>query len=511
MAPNSSRFAYGFLIAALLILSNQRTDASAADAPHRWIRDFDAAQKLAADNDQDLLIIFTGHGWCQPCEIFDRKVVQRPEFIDGVAADFICVEFDMNFGETEAEQEREKLFRSLQKKYLAEGVPTLLLVDAAGQPYCVIVGPDPSGGPQPIVEKIRAAQAAQAERERRLADADGLKGTERAVALHDALLCLAPYLEPHDNGQDPLLEFYGAEIEQLSQLLPENSPIREFYRERETLRASKQREQEIYAKINEFWETQDYDNAIEFVTTALDEETNADLRSHLEMQRVSFLVSAKKHEETLQHIAKLLEAEDVSDGNRASLVSSELHSLTALNKTDEALATLNAHLESAAKQPKLRQELLYEKASWFDRRNQRPEASAAWSAYREESAPNTFDRLTGSAFLARSLQKENKHREAIALFEEILTALELAERGEIELNWPWSYRTRGNTLLSVAESQLALGNENEARKRLDEAAENAEELAASPTNGEREDAESMKKREQDLRARLVELERRGSE
>lgn len=510
MASNLLRCLHGFVIAATLILSMLRIDAFAAETVDRWIRDFDAAQKLAADNDQDLLIIFTGHGWCQPCEIFDRKVVQQPEFIAGVAADFVCVEFDMNFGETEAEQEREKLFRSLQKKYLAEGVPTLLLADAAGQPYCAMVGPDPAEGPQPIVEKIRAAHAAQAERERRLAAASRLQGTEFAVALHDALLCLAPHLEPHDNGQDPLLEFYSAEIEQLSKLLPESSLIREFYRNRESQRAAKLREREIYAKIGEFKESQNYEDAVEFITAALIEETDYDRCWYLELERISFLTAASKHDETLQHIARLLNEHDVSDGSRLSLTQAELQSLTALNRTDEALARLDARIQAVEKQSKLRRNLLYQKASWFDRLDQRSEASAAWSAYRDEAAPNTFDRLTGSAFLARSLQKENKHREAVDLFEEILSALELAERGEIELNWPWSYRTRGNTLLSIAESQLALGDENATRKRLDEAAANAEELAASPTNGERENADRMKKREQDLRARLAELEQRAS-
>jgi thioredoxin-related protein len=504
------RCVHAFLIAATLLLSVLRIDAFAAGTSDRWIRDFDAAQKLAADHDQDLLIIFTGRGWCQPCEIFDRKVVQQHEFIAGVDPDFVCVEFDMNFGETEAEQAREKLFRSLQKKYMAEGVPTLLLADAAGQPYCELVGPDPAEGPQPIVEKIRAAHAAHMERERRLAVASGLQGTELAAAQHDALLCLAPHLEPHDNGQDPLLEFYGAEIEQLSKLLPDSSPIREFYRDRESQRAAKLHEREAFAKLNEFRKSQDNENAVEFIAAALIEETSADHRWYLEMARISFLAAASKHEEALQHIARLLKVDDVSDGIRLELAQEELWSLTALNRTDEGLARLDAHIQAAKQQSMLRRELLYQKARWFDGRDQRPEASAAWRVYREESAPNTYHRLTGSAYLARSLQKENKHREAIALFEEILASLLLAEQGKIELNWPWSYQRRGFTLLSIAESQLALGDENAARKRLDEAAAHAEELAASPTNGEREYADGMKKREQELRARLAELELRES-
>lgn len=490
---------------------NASQSAAAAEIEQRWERDLAVAQRIAKENDQNLLIIFTGHGWCQPCEIFDRKVVQQPEFTAGVAKDFICVEFDMNFGETEAEQEREKLFRSLQKKYLAEGVPTLILADAAGHPYCFFFGSHDAGGPRPVVERIHAAQAAHQEYMRGLTAASGLDGAERAAALHEALLCLAPYLEPHSNGQDPMLEFYGAEIEQLSKLLPESSPIRDFYSKRESLRASKLRERAVYARMSEFRKTQDYESAVEFIAATLREETNAARRWDLEHQRISFLHTAKKHDEALQHIVRLLEADDASDGNRSWLVQAELYSLTALGKTDEALTRLNAHLEAAANRPKLRQEFLYRKASWFDEHDQRREASAAWSTYREEFAPNTFDRLTGSAALARSLQKENKHREAIALFEEILAALQLAEQGKIELNWPWSFRKRGFMQLGIAESQLALGDETVARQRLDEAAANAEELAASPLYGEREDAESIKKREQELRAQLAELKKQVRE
>ena len=114
-------------------------------------------------------------------------------------------------------------------------------------------------------------------------------------------------------------------------------------------------------------------------------------------------------------------------------------------------------------------------------------------------------------FLGRSLQKENKHRESIALFEEYLAALTLAEQGKIELDWPMSYRRRGFPLLSIAESQLALGDEAAARQRLDEVAANVAELAASPLNGEHETAESMRKQEQDLRTRLAEAEQQVSE
>lgn len=168
-----------------------------------WVRDMKVAKAQAAAKGQDLLIIFTGRGWCQPCEIFDRRVVKQQEFADGVAPHYVCVELDMNFGETDEELEREKVFRKLQQEYIAIGVPSLLLADVHGQPYCMIVGPSANDGPKPIVAQILAARAANAERLRRLQDARQLSGAALAAAQHEALLRIVPFLEPHWQGDDP--------------------------------------------------------------------------------------------------------------------------------------------------------------------------------------------------------------------------------------------------------------------------------------------------------------------
>lgn len=192
----------------------------------------------------------------------------------------------------------------------------------------------------------------------------------------------------------------------------------------------------------------------------------------------------------------------LSDRDLAPLCRCELQSLIALGEAIEGASRMNAHIAAAEGRPKLQLELRYQFANCLEYQpDMRPEASAAWAAYRNETAPNTYDRLTGSAFLARSLQKEGKHREAVTLFQEILTALELSRRGEIELKWPWEYRRRGNTALDMAASLIELGEQAEADRQIADAEAAAEELAASPTNGEREDAARLQERLSALRNR----------
>lgn len=467
-----------------------------------WIRDMEVAQKLAAERGQELLIIFTGRGWCQPCELFDLAVVRQQEFADGVASHYVCVEFDMNFGETDEELQREKVFRKLQQEYLATGVPSVLLTDASGAPYFMVVGPVASEGPKPIVAQILAARSANAERLRRLQDAVQLSGADLAAAQHEALLQIVPFLQPHSRGDDPLLTFYDDEIQQIKKATPADSPIVEFYRAREQARDAKLREHGIYDELHKLLRENDHQKILDYVTATLAEETDDQRRCYFELTRVQTLAEAGKHQEALQHIARLLADETLSDQNFASLCRCELASLAAIGEAPEGAARMNAHIAAAEERPKLQLELRYQFANCLEYQpDMRPEASSAWAAYRDATAPNTFDRLTGAAFLGRSLKKEGNHREAVAMFAEIRTALELSHKGEIELKWPWEYERRGFITLAMAESLIELGDQEAADKLIAEVETLAKELALSPTNGEREDAARLQEKLKAIRER----------
>src|SRR4051812_41918005 len=79
-----------------------------------WIRDFKAGQRTASKQNKDLLVVFTGHGWCANCEILDRQVFRKSEFVQKAANSFVFVELDFTFGDSLEERQREETYRDLQ-------------------------------------------------------------------------------------------------------------------------------------------------------------------------------------------------------------------------------------------------------------------------------------------------------------------------------------------------------------------------------------------------------------
>ena len=106
---------------------------SNAEGPE-WIRDVDQGKKQAQAEGKDLFLLFTGHGWCAICEVLDREVFQKDEFVQAASADYVLVELEFNFGDSPEEREREKEYRGLQRRYLVRGFPTIVLADPNGAP-----------------------------------------------------------------------------------------------------------------------------------------------------------------------------------------------------------------------------------------------------------------------------------------------------------------------------------------------------------------------------------------
>src|SRR3954468_15506718 len=78
------------LVLALAILP---VTAAADEPANKWLRRIDEAQRIAATNNKDLLINFTGSEWCAHCIELEREVLSKQEF--AVAEnDFVLVELD---------------------------------------------------------------------------------------------------------------------------------------------------------------------------------------------------------------------------------------------------------------------------------------------------------------------------------------------------------------------------------------------------------------------------------
>jgi hypothetical protein len=85
-----------------------------------WTSDHDKAKTNARDSAKDLVIVFTGRGWCYQCDLLDREVFQQAAFVKAAGKDYILVELDFTFGDPKADKDRQVRYRKFQEKYLVQ-------------------------------------------------------------------------------------------------------------------------------------------------------------------------------------------------------------------------------------------------------------------------------------------------------------------------------------------------------------------------------------------------------
>ena len=117
----------------VLVAMAARLEAQ-GEASTPWLRDLDRGMAEADRSGRDVLILFTGLGWCAPCVVMHREVFEKPEFVTVASPDFVLVELDFTFGDTPEERHREASYRRLQDRYLVQAFPTLVLTDVRGTP-----------------------------------------------------------------------------------------------------------------------------------------------------------------------------------------------------------------------------------------------------------------------------------------------------------------------------------------------------------------------------------------
>jgi len=101
-------------------------------ASEGWLTDLDAAKKQAAAEKKDILIDFTGSDWCGWCIKLDKEVFSTPEF--KAQKNFVLVSLDFP-RKKEIPADAKAKNNALMKKWGVRGFPTIILTNAAGDPY----------------------------------------------------------------------------------------------------------------------------------------------------------------------------------------------------------------------------------------------------------------------------------------------------------------------------------------------------------------------------------------
>jgi len=138
----------------------------------------------AADQEKDIIFLFTGSDWCPPCMKLEEEVLSEKDFLFEVSKDYVLVKLDF----PKSTIQREELVRQNKeygKKFGVEGYPTLVLTDNQLKPFA-FAGYE-SGGFKNYLALLENARVLRVERDKNLKEAEGKKGAERAKLLDLAI------------------------------------------------------------------------------------------------------------------------------------------------------------------------------------------------------------------------------------------------------------------------------------------------------------------------------------
>ncbi len=459
-----------------------------------WIRDLEQGQAEAARTERDLLVVFTGHGWCFPCQKLDQEVFRERSFVEALQEDFVFVELDFTFGDSEEEQQREQALRALAKSYLVHGYPTVVLADAQGTPYAFTTGYDIGTGPQPLLVSIREAEKGRKAYARFKAQAGKAEGADRLALLDQALSSVAPHLEGIEMRQDdPLLVFYAEDLNAiLADEGPEAAGLKSRYVARKAARdAWLQRESVLQTVSNEVRRLRREDNlpaAIELVQRHLEEMTDEELSRRLEGTLRTLQEWSDQHQEALATTRRMLATYSLSPEQRESLLDRIDYNFTQLKRLDDFQAHIDSRLEAAGDDAAARFRLLSHKAQLSLNFGDTKVSIPAWREFRAVTEEGTDDWYDATAILARLLMKKENFEEAKPLIMEFLRVDPSGAEGYVYED--------------AAQCFIGLRDFPSANKMLAKVEAVAARLRETGREGDRQNAEYMERRVREMRAEI---------
>ncbi len=137
------------LMSLLLFTASVALNAAPSDGRSgriKWLTNYDEATQLASKSSKPIILFFTGSDWCSWCIKLEDEVLNTPEFADAVGDKFYFVKLDFPLNR-QLPQDITSQNKRLQKQFMINGFPTLVLLDAQ-QRQIGTAGYRPGGGKQ---------------------------------------------------------------------------------------------------------------------------------------------------------------------------------------------------------------------------------------------------------------------------------------------------------------------------------------------------------------------------
>jgi serine/threonine-protein kinase len=175
-----------------------------------WLTELSEAKRRAAAQGKDLFIYFSGSDWCPWCRLFKTTVLDKPAFARYAPRHFVTVQLDDPRGT--AQPPNSAVRQALERKWLVDGVPVVVLADARGRAYARIDNSASDESRRTYTDNLERLRQSRATRDLRLLSASSAVGVERARRLDGAMSALET-LRPN-----VLMADYGDVVSQILEL-----------------------------------------------------------------------------------------------------------------------------------------------------------------------------------------------------------------------------------------------------------------------------------------------------
>ncbi len=444
------------LLAFVLVVSLVPVGGAAAEM--QWVGKLEEAKRLASEKDLDLYILLTGQGYCFHCELLKQEILAKDEFQQWASRRFILVRLE-----------------SHDPDLLAPSVPTVILAGADGLPYGFLTGYASGTTVAKYLQSLERLLQVRDRRDEHLEKASMLSGKERAEALDRALAVVGPALgslsERHD---DPLLAFYGPQVEEITRLSGPDHALTKKYLARKSRRLEKRDSSNLISELNQLQRNCDHEGVQRFVDANLNENVDDETRFTLEFALQLVMEDKGEHEAALDNARRLLGTGKYSDRKRNALLDREMFNLFRLGRIDEMLDHFQRRIDLAKDDPSTKRRLLLIRSSQMMLQDPPDRTIALNREFRREVEPGTEYWFQASAFLAAALMRNEQFKDALSVLNEMLelrqdvTTIVQIARCQVELDQPDAARSK----LEQAKGQLEKLREGDAmQRRMAEAAQ----------------------------------------
>lgn len=179
-----------------------------ADGSQHWTVHFQDAKKMAAEQDRDIFMFFTGSDWCPRCKALNKNVFSKGVFLKEATKNYILLKLDFPNDKSIQTAGEISQFTKLKTEYKLIGFPTVFLTDSQGKPYARMLGYADATA-EVYARQLAKHSAIRKQRDEFFSKAKVVTSVDKAKLLDRAIALI---------DKELVLEFYADTVKEIMEL-----------------------------------------------------------------------------------------------------------------------------------------------------------------------------------------------------------------------------------------------------------------------------------------------------